>query len=61
MRCISCNKILNDYEATTRLSSTLEFLDMCSSCYSTIASDVPTINRQDLGDAVDDETDEDLA
>jgi hypothetical protein len=34
---------------------------MCSSCYSTIASDVPTINRQDLKQASDDETDEDLA
>lgn len=61
MRCVSCNKILNDYEATTRLSSTLEFLDMCSSCYSTIANDVPTINRQDLRHAVDDETEEELA
>lgn len=61
MRCVSCNKILNDYEATTRVSSTLEFLDMCSRCYSTVADSIPTINRQDLRHAVDDETEEDLA
>lgn len=48
MRCISCNCNLNDSESTRRIASTLEFLDMCNTCYSDIAQDVPTISRADL-------------
>lgn len=48
MRCVSCNKNLNDSESTRRVVSTGEFLDMCNKCYADIAHDVPTISRPDL-------------
>ena len=48
MRCCSCNKILNDSEATRKVVSTGDYLDMCNKCYSDISSSVPTISRADL-------------
>ena len=33
MRCLSCNKILNDVEATRRGVNSGEFLDLCSACF----------------------------
>lgn len=48
MRCYSCNKILNDSEATRKLVSTGDYLDMCNKCYSDIAFVVPTESRADL-------------
>lgn len=48
MRCVSCDKNLNDSESTRRVVSTGEFLDMCNKCYSDIAQDVPTVSRPDL-------------
>ncbi len=48
MRCISCNKILNDFESTRKSALTGEYLDMCNHCFSEIAYDVDTIVREDL-------------
>lgn len=48
MRCICCNKILSDFEATRRSVNTNEFLDMCNKCYAPIMRDVPTMEREDL-------------
>ena len=48
MRCICCNEPLDDYEATRRSVLTNEYIDMCSSCYSTINSELKTIDRADL-------------
>jgi len=50
MRCICCNKQLNDFESTRRHAITREFLDMCNSCHASVASTarLPTIDRKDL-------------
>ena len=50
MRCICCNKQLNDFESTRRHAITREFLDMCNSCHASVASSarLPTIDRKDL-------------
>ena len=48
MRCLSCNKILNDFESTRKSALTGEYLDMCNHCFSEIAYDVDTIVREDL-------------
>ena len=48
MRCCACDKALNDSEATRRVLSTGDFLDMCNKCYGPIALAVPTITREDL-------------
>lgn len=56
MRCLSCNALLSDFEATRRLVLTDEFLDLCNRCFSTISEDLHTIERTDLAhdeDSVD--------
>ena len=47
MRCIACNKTLNDYESTRRHAITNEFLDTCNRCMKDIPN-IPTKDRQDL-------------
>ena len=32
MRCLACNDLLKDYEATRRSLVTGEFLDLCNDC-----------------------------
>jgi hypothetical protein len=32
MRCVCCNKVLNDYESTIKSISSGEYLDTCLSC-----------------------------
>jgi hypothetical protein len=34
MRCIACNKNLNDYESTAKSATTGEYLDTCRKCLS---------------------------
>lgn len=48
MRCLSCNDVLSDREATRRVQSTGEFLDLCNRCYEYIKEDVKTYERADL-------------
>jgi len=45
MRCRSCDCALTDRESVRRVASTLEFLDLCNSCYEPIKEDVPTVER----------------
>lgn len=49
MRCLSCNAILSDREATRKGSFTGEFLDMCSDCLSTIP-DLEYVENPSLSD-----------
>lgn len=58
MRCICCDKILNDFEATRKSIKTGEYLDMCSKCYSTIDKQVLTYERYDLKDDDEDSGDD---
>ena len=46
MRCVSCDKILSDYESTIKSAITGEYFDMCKHCLSYI--DVIYIDRPDL-------------
>lgn len=50
MRCLACNKILNDFETTRKSSETKEYLDLCNNCYQGICSDVLAEERDDLRD-----------
>lgn len=48
MKCLACNKTLNDYEATRKTASG-EFLDMCSGCVSQADEGIyPLSTRLDL-------------
>ena len=59
MRCLSCNDVLSDREATRRIKSTGEFLDFCDTCYSSIKEEVPTVERVDLEASFIDEESQD--
>jgi hypothetical protein len=48
MRCLSCNCNLSDYESTRKSAFTGEFIDLCNRCFSSISSDMHTIERADL-------------
>lgn len=48
MRCLSCDKILNDYESTRKSAVTGEYIDLCNLCYSTIKDQVYSKERVDL-------------
>lgn len=56
MRCVCCDKALNDFESTRKSIRTGEYMDMCNKCYSTIDKTVLTYERYDLQDT-DDEQD----
>ena len=49
MRCLSCNKLLSDYEATRRYSSDNSFVDLCNECIGSLSPD-SYYGRDDLYD-----------
>ena len=46
MRCLCCDRILSDYEATTRHAVTNEFIEICNQCLDGL--NIPTRSRPDL-------------
>jgi len=50
MRCKACDTLLTDFEATIKLASTGDFLDLCAKCRSFIAPSLDTVERYDLYD-----------
>lgn len=49
MKCLACDKILTDYEATRKFSGSKEFVDLCNHCfYSGVNDDITTTDREDL-------------
>ncbi len=48
MRCLSCNEILSDFEATRKSVNTNQFIDLCNRCYHTVDDDILSIERGDL-------------
>ena len=53
MRCLACNKALNDYEATRKSASSGEYLDLCNGCFHNIDHEVQAVSRSDLLDDED--------
>ena len=48
MRCVACNKNLNDFESTRKSAVTGEYLDLCNTCFHQVERDIPTKERDDL-------------
>lgn len=48
MRCIACDCLLTDFEATRKSVNTNQYLDLCNTCYYTINDDVLALERADL-------------
>jgi len=57
MRCIACNKNLNDFESTRKSATTGEYVDLCNHCFHNVEQDIESIVREDLRDeeSVEDE------
>lgn len=61
MRCICCDKNLSDRESTRKGVNTGEYLDMCDSCFSTVAEEFPYIEGHGKGPSgLEEMDDEDL-
>lgn len=43
MRCVACNKILNNYELTRKFTDSKEFVDLCGGCGKFLIEDELTI------------------
>lgn len=43
MRCLACNKRLNDKERTRKYASSGTFVDLCDRCFSTVADEIPDL------------------
>lgn len=53
MRCLSCNKNLNDFESTRKYESG-EFVDLCNGCFNSAdMRDIPVLERDDLAEYED--------
>jgi len=50
MRCIACNKNLNDFESTRKSATTGEYVDLCNHCFHNVEQDIESIVREDLRD-----------
>ena len=49
MKCLACDKILSDFEATRRGTKTNEFIDLCNHCFhSGVDEDIEYSEREDL-------------
>lgn len=55
MKCLSCDKVLSNKEATRKSALTGEFIDLCDDCFSTIAENVEVIEGRDIQDDNDEE------
>ncbi len=48
MRCLACNKALNDFESTRKSASTGEYVDLCNQCFHNVEQDIESLEREDL-------------
>jgi phage FluMu protein Com len=48
VRCVACNKILNDYELTRKFTGSGEFVDLCNGCGKFLIEDDVTLLRMTL-------------
>jgi hypothetical protein len=56
MKCLSCDKVLSNAEATRKYFGTKEFLDLCNDCFSYIEdSIIVTDGKDSIEDAAGDE------
>lgn len=48
MRCLACNRNLNDFESTRKSAITGEYVDLCNHCFHEVEQEIPTKERDDL-------------
>jgi len=60
MRCLACNKALNDFESTRKSATTGEYVDLCNHCFHNVEQDIESVVREDLRDEESYEDDSEL-
>ena len=60
MRCMACNKNLNDFESTRKSATTGEYVDLCNHCFHNVEQDIESVVREDLRDEESYEDDNEL-
>lgn len=50
MKCLACDVVLNDKEATRKSPHSGMFYDLCDDCFSTIEDQVDSIQRSEVSD-----------
>lgn len=45
MRCVACNRVLSDRDASRKSPVTKKYYDLCSHCFDTIADDVESVEN----------------
>jgi len=60
MRCLACNKNLNDFESTRKSATTGEYVDLCNHCFHNVEQDIESVVREDLRDEESYENDNEL-
>jgi hypothetical protein len=43
MKCLACDDILTDREATRKYASSGKFIDLCDKCFDTVKDQIPSI------------------
>jgi hypothetical protein len=59
IRCLSCDKRLNDRESVRKYSSSGTFVDLCDRCFATVSEDIPDIEEGDFPSDLDEGDEED--
>jgi len=55
MRCISCNEVLSDYEASRRSVRTHQYIDLCNDCFRYVRDDIAAVGNVRLINEGDDD------
>jgi hypothetical protein len=58
MRCLACNVVLNDKEATRKYASSGTFVDLCDRCFNEIEDKFPVIEGKGTNGLAGKETEE---
>ena len=49
MKCVACDSIMTDFEATRKSKTTGQFLDLCEDCFKEVSDDIIDVEeRADL-------------
>lgn len=54
MRCLACDKVLNNFEATRKYAGTQKYVDLCGDCFQTVDDVILVETRADLHHDSDD-------
>lgn len=53
MRCLACDSLMSDRDASRKYVATGEHLDLCQYCYETIADQIEVTENYTLSDVVE--------